>query len=182
MGYVFADTIRDIKPPVYFPANYSFLFFFAVTLGILLLVFLARFLIKNRKNLSCDNQYQKRSAHETAYHALKELKSRDFPRLGFVKEYYFRLSGIIRHYLEDRFFLKAPEMTTEEFLYSMRESNILSGRQKNIIKDFLSHCDMVKFAKYAPGENEIENIFSIAVQLINETKQQDNQSSESQAK
>ena len=30
------------------------------------------------------------------------------------KEFYERISGILRHYIEDRFDLHAPERTTEE--------------------------------------------------------------------
>jgi hypothetical protein len=178
MRYVFADTIRDIKPPVNLPGNHLFLIIIAVILCILLLGVLARSLVKNRDRHSPSIQCLKRPAHETAYLALKGLKAKGLPQLGLVKEYYFRLSGIVRHYLEDRFYLRAPEMTTEEFLYSMRESAALSLRQKNIVRDFLSHCDMVKFAGYSPAKDEIKNIFSIAMQLIDETRQRDNQCSE----
>ena len=102
---------------------------------------------------------------------MKSLLSKKFPQQGKVKEYYFELSNIARHYIENRFRLKAPEMTTEEFLFSLRESAILSGTHKNLLKKFLNLCDIVKFAKYAPNEEAIEKSFGAAKKFVDETKE-----------
>ncbi len=172
MGLVFADTIRDIKPPVYFRANYAFLAIIIAALFLLLMAFFFWLYIKkHRSNKTNSNDAPKLPAHEIAYTQLKELKSKSLPELGLVKEYYFRLSAIIRHYLENRFSFRAPEMTTEEFLEAMRDFVLFSGKQKNTIKEFLSHCDMVKFALYSPSKKEINDVFSIATRLIDETKE-----------
>jgi hypothetical protein len=172
MGLVFADTIRDIKPPVYFRANYAFLLLAIAALVLLLMAFFFWLYIKkHRKNKTGSNDAPKLPAHEIAYTQLKELKSKSLPEFGLVKEYYFRLSAITRYYLENRFSFRAPEMTTEEFLEAMRDFALFSGKQKNTIKEFLNHCDMVKFALYSPSKKEIDDVFSIATRLIDETKE-----------
>ncbi len=112
-----------------------------------------------------------RPAHEIAYEALRELMSRDYLKAGKVREYYFELSNIVRHYIENRFQLKAPEMTTEEFLTTLKHAEILNREQKGVIREFLSHCDMVKFAKYLPDEREIELSYDSAKKLIDGTKE-----------
>lgn len=110
-------------------------------------------------------------AHETAFKALQELTNKAYLKTGKVREYYFELSDIVRHYVENRFQLRAPEMTTEEFLTTLKDSKILNAEQKILLKDFLSHCDMVKFAKYLPDEKESESSYESAKRFIEETKE-----------
>jgi hypothetical protein len=171
MDSILSGAIRDIKPPVFIRGHYTvLLYILAFILALCLLSAAVYIIIKKRRHIPAGECLEKIPAHEAAYNRLEELRARYFPRLGLVKEYYFRLSGIIRRYIEDRFLLRAPEMTTEEFLYSMRNADMLTGRQKNAIKDFLSRCDMVKFARYAPDSKEIEGVFLAAKQFIDETK------------
>lgn len=110
-------------------------------------------------------------AHETALRALKDLLGKDYINTGRVREYYFELSNIVRHYLEDRFNMKAPEMTTEEFLIHLKKTDKLTSDQKGLLREFLSHCDMVKFAKHLPVEREIESIYGSAKDLVEQTKE-----------
>ncbi len=89
---------------------------------------------------------------------------------GRIKEYYYRLSNIVRHYIENRFNLMAPERTTEEFLAEMMVTGKLTEDHKELVGNFLEHCDMVKFAAYGPDSREIENSFNSAKKLVDETK------------
>lgn len=111
-----------------------------------------------------------RPAHEIAYEELRDIKNRGLIAQGKSKEYFTRLSNCIRRYLENRFSLRAPEMTTEEFLGSVRESGFLTSVQKALLKEFLSGCDMVKFAKYGPAHEEIESSFQTAKSFVDQTK------------
>ena len=65
----------------------------------------------------------------------------------------------------------APERTTEEFLAEMTVTDRLAGVHKELISNFLEHCDMVKFAAYGPDTREIENAFDSAIKLVDETKE-----------
>jgi len=82
------------------------------------------------------------------------------------------ISDIIRHYLENRFLLKAPEMTTEEFLFYVRDYSQLIKEHKTLLKEFLLTCDLVKFAKYVPLFEEMDAIFVSAKKLVDETKEE----------
>ncbi|MBI5666156.1 MAG: hypothetical protein HZC49_13865 [Nitrospirae bacterium] len=161
--------IRDIKGPVgVYNLTYLYLVL-AIIAVIILIVLIVRFL-KKRKKLK-EIFIPPRPAHEIAYEALRELMNRDYLKAGKVREYYFELSDIVRHYIEDRFQLKAPEMTTEEFLSTLKYSGVLNSEQKGDVRDFLSHCDMVKFAKYLPEQREIELSYDSAKKLIDGTKE-----------
>ena len=112
-------------------------------------------------------------AHEWAYAELEQLLALDLIAAGKVKEFYYRLSNIVRHYIENRFGLMAPERTTEEFLVELAGTDLLVPVHKGLLSHFLDHCDLVKYAKYAPGDPEIKATYESAVRLIDETKEGD---------
>ena len=67
----------------------------------------------------------------------KGCQRRDLIAKGLVREYYYRITNILRHYIEDRFGLLAPERTTEEFLTEMAHTNQLDAAHKILIREFL---------------------------------------------
>ena len=109
-------------------------------------------------------------AHEIAYLSLEKLIAEQLIEEGRIKEFYFRVTAIIRTYIENRFGLHAPEETTEEFLADLAGSNALEERQKGLLAQFLEHCDLVKFAKYGPSQEEIQGVFNTTKAFIEETK------------
>ncbi len=110
-------------------------------------------------------------AHSIAYRQLEELKAKNLVEQGKIKEFFIELSGIVRYYLENRFKLKAPEMTTEEFLESAGNSADLGGEHRGLLKEFLVRCDLVKFARYAPQAQEIEEAFLAARRFVDQTRE-----------
>lgn len=123
-----------------------------------------------KKKEALEKAARRKSAHEIAYDELARLKLLDLPQKGLIKEYYTGLSDIVRHYLEMRFALRAPEMTTEEFLSVLRDSPELKSEHKTLLRNFLGHCDMVKFAKYGPTQLEMLDSFRSAENLVDQTK------------
>ncbi|MCK5782184.1 MAG: hypothetical protein KAH10_06310 [Flavobacteriales bacterium] len=85
--------------------------------------------------------------------AMQHLKKLDEARLikdGNVKEYYVRLTDILRRYIEDEFHIPAMESTTLEIMDSIRDNEI--GKEaKEKIEELLKESDFVKFAKYTPS-------------------------------
>lgn len=110
--------------------------------------------------------------HESALEELESIRA-NFLKSSDVKEYYAGASDCIRRYIERSFRLKAPEMTTEEFLGSLSESTALSPDQKDLLKEFLNACDLVKFARYNPAKGEMESVSLAAKKFIEETKRTD---------
>jgi len=108
--------------------------------------------------------------HERAYQELERLLAEDLLSRGEAKLFYLRLSGILRRYIEGRFGLHAPESTTEEFLAGLRASSEFDGPRKSLLKDFLEHCDLVKFAAYQPSREEIDRTIESCRRFIDETR------------
>lgn len=86
------------------------------------------------------------------------------------KPFSIAVSGAIRVYLEERFQFHAPDRTTEEFLYELQESQLLTPEQKQSLAEFLASCDLIKFAKYEPMETELRALHASALRLVNETE------------
>lgn len=86
------------------------------------------------------------------------------------KPFCILVSDTTRLYLEERFEFRAPERTTEEFLRELGGTELLSPDQKESLGRFLESCDLVKFAKYEPGEPELRELHVSAVKLVEETE------------
>jgi len=161
--------IRDIKGPVSY-RNWTYFFIILSSIPVIIaILILIRFLISRKKTRVASTPPV--PAHEIAIKALNKLMNKNYLEKGETQQHYFELSNIVRHYLENRFQLKAPEMTTEEFLSILRKSEVIDSDQKNLLRDFLSHCDIVKFAKYMPKETENNSSYDFAKKLFDQTKE-----------
>ncbi len=109
-------------------------------------------------------------AWEKAYQQLEALRRENLLDKGLFKEFFTRVADIARHYMENRFNIRAPHMTTEEFLYYLGITGHLNETQKTALKEFLNSCDMVKFAKYAPTIKEALENFDLAKRLVDDTR------------
>jgi len=172
------DTdIKDIKGLIYI-RSISIVLFFLIALGLIVVAAIIFWIIAKRKEKLFVQEEHKKVAHEIAYIELDNLKREDLPGHGKTKEYYIKLSDIVRHYLENRFYFKAPEMTTEEFMAVAKRSGELEHVHKELLNDFLSRCDMVKFAKYGPTPIEMIDSFSSAERFVDQTKKVKNEEGE----
>jgi hypothetical protein len=111
-----------------------------------------------------------RPAHEIAYARLRALVAEDLIKAGRIKEFYERISDILRHYIEHRLDLRAPERTTEEFLIELQWTDALSVSDKERLGEFLKHCDLVKFARHTPTSEQIQRTFDLVKDFIENTK------------
>lgn len=162
------DELKDVRPPVDLPTNYFWLFAVLALLFIIAGIFFIRWIINKLKNKKLPPEVI-RPAWEIAKEELAALEKENLPAAGKVEEYFVRLSAIIRHYLERRFSVNAPEMTTDEFLIHIKTIAVLDLQQKDSLKEFLTLSDMVKFARYSSTSKETENSLTVAKRLIEET-------------
>jgi len=110
-------------------------------------------------------------AHIVALRELDELKKRDFIKSGQIKSYYSRISEIVRRYVENRFFLPALEMTTEEIHQHFGKS-VCENTKSLQFFTILETSDLVKFAKLQPDEFTHKQMLNFAENFIENTKQE----------
>jgi hypothetical protein len=163
------NDIKDVKPPVNLPDFWWLLWVLLILAAIAVGVyFLWRF--KKAPKAPVVPQIPQIPSWERAYQQLEALRVENLPEKGLYKEFFTRVADIARHYMENRFDIHAPHMTTEEFLYDLGITGHLNDVQKLALKEFLNSCDMVKFAKYAPTIKEALANFDLAKKLVDETK------------
>jgi len=163
--------IRDLKGPAELSRSYRWLIYPVLAL---LAVAAAGYLLYRkffRREKKAAAAPPPRPAHEIALEELERIRKAGLPERGLVKEYYSRVSDAVRRYLENRFGLRAPERTTEEFLQEMATTSHLNGDQQKLVAEFLEESDLVKFARYGPTEREIAGVFAAAVRLVEETRE-----------
>jgi hypothetical protein len=104
---------------------------------------------------------------EIAHEALVQLLAENLPARGLFKEFYVRLTGIVRQYVEDTTGIRAPEQTTEEFLRDMRERAVFPAERSAQLAEFLEAADLVKYAGQQPGQEQIEQAIGRAHEFVN---------------
>ncbi|TAK95344.1 MAG: DUF4381 family protein [Verrucomicrobia bacterium] len=159
-----ASDIRDIAPPVDIPNPWAWLWWTLVAFAVIA----AAVLLWKR--------WQKRKESVLVTPPLPphvRAKMKLLEALSLIsqpKPFVIAVSDTARHYLEERFEFHAPERTTEEFLHELQRTDLLTSDQKESLGRFLESCDLVKFAKYEPGESELRELHASAVQLVEETE------------
>jgi len=158
------NSLRDIKPPVEIPSGWAWLWWTLAALALAaLLVWLWRVWSRRR---ALAPPVPIIPPHVRAKQKLKDA----LEMIGQPREFCILVSDTLRQYLEERFDFRAPERTTEEFLYELKGTHLLTRDQKDSLSLFLERCDLVKFARYEPREPELRDLHTAAVRLVEETE------------
>jgi hypothetical protein len=164
--------IADIFPPVAqpLPTLYYLLAGCAVVLVLALLLYFYRRHVRHKP------PPPPVALHVAALAEIDQLLQEQGKNFDFA-HFYGRLSLILRHYIEARFGLKAAEQTTEEFLDSLRHYPVFSEKQKELLRDFLGRCDLIKFARIIPARQEVDAGIELCRDFIRASGEKNEQSS-----
>ena len=155
--------IRGIKGPVPIPSSYGWIGWLGAAVALLIAAWVLW--RKFRRHKITAKPMVMIPPHRRAKDKLRnasELLSDPYAYCSLV-------SGVVRTYLEERFDLHAPERTTEEFLGELRNSATLRPDHKALLEEFLSRCDLVKFARFEPSLEELKSLLEAALRFIDET-------------
>ncbi len=83
---------------------------------------------------------------ERAWVELDRLLKRGLPGRGKYKDFYVELTMVVRRYVQRKYGIRAPHLTTEEFFAELVKSNNQTTEQSNSLRRFLESADLVKFA------------------------------------
>jgi len=160
----FTNDIHDIAPPLAIPSGWAWLWWMLVGLAIAAILFVIwKWWQKRRAQVPIIPPVP---AHIRAKQKLQEALALITQPQPFI----IAVSDAVRGYLEERFEFHAPERTTEEFLYELQGTDLLTRDQKESLGHFLQRCDLVKFAKYEPREPELRDLHDSAWRLVEETE------------
>ncbi len=159
-----ATDIRGIKPPIVIPNYWVWLWVALAAVVVAAIIITA--LVRWRRKAAQPPPIPYVPPHVRARQKLREAMD----LIDQPKPFCILVSDTIRVYLEERFDFHAPERTTEEFLHELQATDLLLPVQKQSLGEFLSVCDMVKFARYEPGRPELQVLHGSAARLVDETE------------
>jgi hypothetical protein len=133
--------------------------------------YLVRFIKKRRMQKSGDPiEVNPDPAHIIAFRQLEQLKADNLWERGALKDYYTRLTEIVRLYLENRYSINSLELTTIETLAELRKIGFREDDSYRKLRTVLTGADLVKFAKFSPEPSDNELQFTYAWDFVEETK------------
>lgn len=166
--------IKELKKPPFVWTDYLWILW--LVLGIALLIALIGVVIylilKKKKKGYIFTPPVVLPPHTRALAELEKLKEEKIWQQGRIKEFYTRLTDILRVYIYEREGINAMEMTSGEILNEVRKVAEVDSVYENL-KQVLSTGDLVKFAKYAPlpDENDLSLVNSFF--YVNQTREAD---------
>ena len=151
-----SQIIHDIADPL--KVNLGFWDYFFPLIGFILLFIIIKMLLKLLRKKPVEDLstriIDKRPPYLIALELLNNLKNEKLLQKGDFLNFHFRLSFILRLFIELNYHINAVEMTTSE----IRRNLILQDhKEKNQVLEFLIFADKIKFAKFIPEIKDSEN-------------------------
>lgn len=100
--------------------------------------------------------------------SLEALKAEDLPDQGKVKEFYFRLSEVLRGYLGERYGFDALECTSSELMVQLRRMSTPGLPEEELMR-FVSESDMVKYARAEVSAQTCAAALAFGYELLEKT-------------
>lgn len=167
------DVIYDIVPPrtaaLTFRDILPWLVIALIAAAVIYL--LARFLPRNPLKRFIRPPAPREPAHVIALRELNRLRDEELWQKGEVKEFYSRLSDILRRYIDNRYGIMSPEMTTDETVRMLQKAAVTTHDEMSLVRELLSLSDMVKFAKYLPQSEIHEKSIEDAFRFVEMTRE-----------
>ena len=138
-GGIETDPQKDLPPLSWKLVGWVVLAILAALAILAGLVWLGRYITRRVKE-------HRMSPIERAWVELDRLLKKGLPGRGRYKDFYVELTMVVRRYVQRKYGIKAPHLTTEEFFAEISKSNNQTIEQSNSLRRFLESADLVKFA------------------------------------
>ena len=156
------------------PFQWSYELWLLIVLNILLVALIV-YLYKNvKKNKPVTKRIvitPPTPAHQLALADFDKIKAEKPETEDELKVYYDKITDVLRKYIEDRFAFNAKELTTEEIINKLTQTNDETALRE--LKEILTTADLVKFAKYQTSITEANRSVALALDYVNTTRLSD---------
>ena len=183
-GYLL-DLKRELDQPV--PIYKSFSQVMQENLGLILgiilflvIAFLIFLIIRKRKRTDSTEEIQVQiDPYEDALNEIQGLQ-KQHPPLS-PKPFVFRLSEILRIYVERVFKVPAMELTGEEFMREIASHSFFNNRYDQVLREFIDQGDRIKYSQEDGDNIQMKLLLETALHFVKDThvKLQESQNSSS---
>ena len=166
-----SDREKDLPIPIFksfsqlLEENLDFLISFCLILLISSLVFL--FIKRKKKTEINQMEPEPTDPYEDALEGIQSLQSQNPPLQA--KPFVFRLSEILRIYVERVFRVPAMELTGEEFMREIASNTFFKNRYDKILQEFIEQGDRIKYSKESTEDGQMMRLLDTALHFVKDT-------------
>ena len=166
-------VLHDIKGQIRYPLTFKELLPWIAAFWLLaVLVILTVCLVQlHRRRAGGEAAAPKDPAYIVALRELDKWRGDKFWAPDKQKAYYSGITDALKTYIEDRFGVDAPEMTTAELFDALRAEKDLPEELRQELQDVFECADFVKFAKHTASDEENARALPTAVRFVTSTYQ-----------
>ncbi|MBA2241979.1 MAG: DUF4381 family protein [Chthoniobacterales bacterium] len=159
MRLFLAQEFHDISPPVDYSLIPAWVVFAVAFVTLAALGLFTWWIIRWRQRPKPE-QTPRARALELLQRARAEISS------STPYEFSIRVSDIVRRYVVEQFQLPVTRQTSVEFLEVIANSSTFSEDDRSLLGDFLSRCDLIKFARYEASAADSELLLEEATRFV----------------
>ena len=138
-----------------------------LSLAFIVIFFAFYYIRKRKKSIKAETIEESVDPYEEALQAIEELQGRKLQLEP--KPFVFRLSEILRIYVQKRFQMPAMELTGEEFIMEIASNPFFSRNYEDLLRDFVDQGDRVKYSKEATETSQINLLLDSALFFVKDT-------------
>ena len=165
-------VIHDIKGQIQYPVTFSeVLPWLLGGLAAAALLFLLARIIDRANKRKADALKPKEPAYIVALKELEKYRSDKYWAPEKQKAFYSGITDALKFYIDDRFGVDAPEMTTAELFDALKSDKDITPQMYVSLKELFERADFVKFAKHVASDEENAGALPLAVSFVTSTYQ-----------
>jgi len=171
-GYLL-DLNREIDQPVPIYKSFSQVMQenLVPILGIILflvIAFLIFLILRKRKRTDSTEEIQVQiDPYEDALNEIQGLQKQHPPLSS--KPFVFRLSEILRIYVERVFKVPAMELTGEEFMREIASHSFFKDRYDKVLREFIDRGDRIKYSQEDEDDGQMKLLLENALHFVKDT-------------
>lgn len=166
--------IHDIKGQILYPVTFKELLpWIGGGLLAAALIALAVWLIVRASKRKAKALKPKDPAYIVALRELDKYRSDKYWAPDKQKAFYSGITDALKFYMDERFGVDAPEMTTAELFDALKSDKDITPEMYSSLKELFERADFVKFAKHIASEQENAAALPLAVRFVTTTYQTD---------
>ena len=164
-------VIHDIKGQMGYPLTFREVLPWAVAvwLSAVLVILLINLVKLRRRKANWDLQHSDDPPHIVALRRLDRFRGNAYWAPDRQKAFYSGITDALKDYIEERFGVDAPEMTTSELFSALKKEKDITPELYSELLELFERADFVKFAKLIADDGQNASALPVAVRFVTST-------------